>query len=246
MFSFFKKDKSSEKRKTCVAIVPAAGSSSRMQGRGDKLFAEINGIPVIARTLLTLQSCPGIDEIIIATKEEFIIHVCDICKAYSLHKVSNVIKGGATRTESVLNGIIQANGKFDLVAIHDAARPFASPEIIESTIEAASKFNAAAPAVPLKDTIKLAEGGIIKSTIPRETLFAIQTPQIFDSALISGALKKAVDDGANITDDCSAVEKLGMRVVLTDGDYFNIKITTPEDIILAEAIAKQQDRNEVL
>ncbi len=246
MFSFLKKNKADKARKTCVAIVPAAGSSSRMQGRGDKLFAEINGISVIARTLLTLENSPEIDEIIIPTRENFIVPIYDICKAYSLHKVSSVIKGGETRTESVLNGIAQAGGRFDLIAIHDAARPFVSTKVIGDTIAAASKFGAAAPAVHVKDTINLVEGGIIKKVVPRETLFAIQTPQIFDSALISAALKKAVDDGASITDDCSACIRLGMRVVTTEGDYFNIKITTPEDIIFSEAIAKMLDRNEVL
>ncbi len=245
MLSFLKKNKPSENLKSCVAIVPAAGSSSRMQGRGDKLFAEINGIPVIARTLLLLQSSPYINEIIIPTKDDFIVSVYDICKEFSISKVSSVIRGGATRTESVLNGISHAGNKFDLIAVHDAARPFVSLELIEKVILSAAKYNAAAPAVPVKDTIKRAEGGIVKETVPRDTLFAVQTPQVFDTALITAALHKSIDEGASITDDCSAVEALGMRVVLTDGDYFNIKITTPEDLVLAEAIASQKDRNEV-
>ncbi len=239
MFNLNKKENTSRKRKTCAAVVPAAGSSSRMKKYGDKLFMEVGGTPVIALTLLALENSTSIDKIIIPTREELIPIIQDICKAYSLNKVKCIIKGGATRAESVLKGVLEAGGKFDLIAIHDAARPFVSQCIIEKTVSAAARYNAAAPAVPMKDTVKTAESGIVLKTVPRDTLFSIQTPQVFDSALIASALQKAVEKNLPITDDCSAVENIGMRVFLTQGDYFNIKITTPEDLIFAEAIASQ-------
>ncbi len=229
-------------RKTCVAIVPAAGSSSRMKSAGNKLFLELSGIPVIALTLKALQDSPFIDEIIIPTRPDMIEDVRTICDTYSITKVSSVIAGGDTRTESVLNGVLHAKGKFDLIAIHDAARPFVSQEILEKTVLAAARFNAAAPGVPVKDTIKDAKGGIINKTIPRETLFAIQTPQIFDSDLITSALIKAQKENTPITDDCSAAEAIGVRIMLTNGDYFNIKITTPEDLVFGEAIFNSLNR----
>lgn len=235
-----------DKRKSCVAILPAAGSSSRMKQAGNKLFCEICETPVIVLALKALQSSPFIDEIIIPTREDMIEDIKALVQENDITKVSAVIPGGKTRTESVLNGVLHARGKFDLVAIHDAARPFVSQEIIEKTVLAASRFNAAAPGVPVKDTIKDAEGGIIKRTVPRETLFGIQTPQIFDADLITSALVKATRDNTPITDDCSAVEALGMRVIITNGDYFNIKITTPEDLIFGEAIYNSLNRRQTI
>lgn len=233
------------KRKTCVAVIPAAGTSSRMKACGNKLFADISGIPVITRTLLAFEKSSWIDAIVIPTQSELISEIENLCKESGISKLLAVIPGGATRAESVLNGVRFAGNKFDLIAVHDAARPFVSQNIIEITVNAASLYSAAAPAVPVKDTIKTAVGKVVTETLPRETLFAIQTPQIFDTDLLSAALRKAVDENLPITDDCSAVEAIGMRVFLTDGDYFNIKITTPEDLILAEAIAKYISENEV-
>lgn len=236
---FFKK-----KRKTCLAIVPAAGSSNRMKECGNKLFLEIGGIPVILRTLRTLNDAPGIDAIIIPTREDSIEEISALCKENSLDKVIAVVAGGSTRAESVLNGILAADKRFDLIAIHDAARPFVSEEIIEKTISAAKYYNAAAPAVPIKDTVKQAKNSLIEKTIPRDTLCAIQTPQIFDSDIIKAALTKAIKENVPITDDCSAVENIGMKVFITEGSYLNIKITTPEDILFAEVIAANKDRRD--
>ncbi len=233
------------KRKTCVAVIPAAGTSSRMKAYGNKLFADIWEVPVIVHTLLAFEKSPWIDAIVIPTQNELISDIEGICKKNGVSKLLAVIPGGATRAESVLCGVSFTGNKFDLIAVHDAARPFVSQNIIELTVNAAALYNAAAPAVPVKDTIKTAVGKVVTETLPRETLFAIQTPQIFDADLLSAALRKAVDEKLPITDDCSAVEAIGMRVFLTDGDYFNIKITTPEDLILAEAIAKHIFQNEV-
>ena len=126
-----------------------------------------------------------------------------------------------------------------LIAIHDAARPFASEDLIRTVISKASVAGAAAPAIAVKDTIKVARGGLVEYTPDRATLFAVQTPQVFDAALIRAALQKALDDGAEVTDDCSAVERLGMKVTLTEGDERNIKLTTPNDMLLAEMMLQE-------
>ncbi len=238
MLDMIKKLSKPKERKSCVCIVPAAGSSSRMKGVCDKVFADIGGIPVIAKTLSALEAASCIDEIIVVTRLDLTEAVRDICSEFGITKVSEITVGGATRAESVLNGTLAAGDRFDLIAIHDAARPFPSAKLIERTVSAAKNYGAAAPAIPVKDTIKSAEGNIVSETLDRSKLFAIQTPQVFDASLIKAALDDAVKSGAPITDDCSAVERLGMRVFLTPGEDFNIKLTTPEDIIFAEAISK--------
>ncbi len=222
--------------------MPAAGTSSRMKQYGNKLFMEVGNTPVILLTLRALENSPFIDEIIIPTREDMIDEIKKLCADNSITKVKKVICGGSTRTESVLNGVLASKGRFDLIAIHDAARPFVSAGIIENTVTAAANYGAAAPAIPIKDTVKEAEGGIIRKTVPRESLFGVQTPQIFDSDLITAALVKAQRDGLSITDDCSAAEAIGTKVFLTEGDYFNIKITTPEDLIFANAIYSELNR----
>ena len=134
---------------------------------------------------------------------------------------------------------MEADREAQLIAVHDAARPFADAELIRRTILKAAETGAAAPAVPVKDTIKVAHDGVVEYTPDRTTLFAVQTPQIFDAALIRAALQKAIDDGVEITDDCSAVERLGMKISLTAGDERNIKITTPNDMILANMMSQE-------
>lgn len=226
-------------KKSCVAIVPAAGSSSRMKDSGNKLFIEIAGVPVIVLTLLALQNSPFIDQIIIPTQKELIPDILNLCKVHSLNKVKSVVCGGKTRVESVFNGIKEAGERFELIAIHDAARPFVSQKIIEETILSAGKYDAAAPATPIKDTVKEAKDSFVTKTLVRSSLFAIQTPQVFESSLIEKALESALKNNLPITDDCSAVEEYGKKVFLTEGDFFNIKITTPEDIVFSEAILKK-------
>ncbi len=226
-------------KKSCVAIVPAAGSSSRMKNSGNKLFIEISGVPVIVLTLSALQKSPYIDEIIVPTQKELISDITNLCKAHSLNKVKSVICGGKTRVESVFNGVKEAGGRFELIAIHDAARPFVSQKIIEETVLSASKYGGAAPATPVKDTVKEAKDSFVTKTLLRSSLFAIQTPQVFESLLIEKSLDNALRNNLSITDDCSAVEEYGKQVFLTEGDFFNIKITTPEDIVFSEAILKK-------
>lgn len=228
-----------ERRSFCSAILAAGGSSSRMGGE-NKLFASVGGMPVLARSVLALAGSPLVDEIVIAVREEDLLAAVDLCKAYGLEKPLKIVVGGATRLESVMAALLECSDQAQLVAVHDGARPLVTREIIDRTIEKAQEAYAAAPAVPVKDTIKVAENGIVLETPDRSKLFSVQTPQVFDRSLLSAALQAAKDAGTTVTDDCSAVERLGKEVYLTEGSYENIKITTPEDLALAEAILERR------
>lgn len=218
----------------CTAVVPAAGSSTRMGE--DKVLLRLGDHPVLIRTLMALEACPLIHEIVVVTREDLIVPVSQFCKDYGLKKTSRVVLGGATRTLSVLAGIREASGDAALIAVHDAARPFVTQTVLERTIRRAAECGAAAPAVPVSDTIKRAREGFVEETLEREGLFAVQTPQVFDADLIKAALQKASEEGLSLTDDCSAVERLGMTVALIPGDPVNLKLTTPGDLDLALGI----------
>lgn len=237
IFKFLRKNR--RMRPFCTAVVPAAGRSTRMDGQ-DKMLLMLDGEPVLLRTLRALENCRLIDEIVVATREDLILPVSQLCREAALEKVSHVVVGGSSRAESVLKGIMEANPQAELIAIHDGARPFASQELLEEVIREAGNCGAAAPAVPLVDTIKRAEKGVVTETVEREGLFAIQTPQVFEASLIKAALQKGLEEGVQLTDDCSAVERLGMKVRLTAGERTNLKITTPEDIVLGLGILSQE------
>lgn len=222
---------------SCAAVIVAAGASSRMGGT-DKLLAELGRLPVLSRTLRVFDDHPMIDTIIVVAREDRLAKISRVCSAYE--KVRIVVPGGDTRQQSVLNGLHAVPEEFQLVAVHDGARPLVTPSVIEGAILKAAKFGAAAPAIPVKDTIKVSKTGGVDETPDRKTLFAVQTPQVFDRELLFGALENAKQKNLAVTDDCSAVEALGMTVLLTDGDEENIKITTPLDLELAEAILKRR------
>ena len=218
----------------CSAVVPAAGSSTRM-GK-DKLLPPLGEQPVLLHTLRALDACPYITEIVVVTREELIVPIGQLCRDAALEKVRKVIVGGATRSHSVLAGLGELSPDAELAAIHDGARPLVSQAVLESVIRRASECGAAAPAVPVKDTVKRARDGLVTATLDRAELRAVQTPQVFQVDLIKTALQKALEDGAELTDDCAAVERLGIGVALTEGDYCNLKLTTPEDLAVAEAL----------
>lgn len=231
-----------QERPFCTAVVVAAGSASRMQGV-DKVMAEVAGERVILRTLRTLCSCEQVDEVIVVTREDLIVPIGDVCRNAGLDKVKKIVVGGADRAHSVLNGVQEADRRAAVIAVHDGARPFVTAEIVGNTIEEALRSGAAAPAVPVTDTIKTAQNHVVTDTPDRSTLFAVQTPQVFDADLLRGALHYCISRNVPITDDCSAVEQLGKQVVLTEGSVQNIKITTPLDLVLGEAIATWQAAN---
>ena len=224
-----------KKTGSCAAVIVAAGSSNRMKGT-DKILHPIDGEPLIVHTIRIFQQCCRIDEIIIVTRGELIAQIQQLCDEHGFDKVLKVTAGGASRAESVMNGLDQVSKNMQYVAVHDGARPFVTDQIIRLTLEKAIEYHAAAPAVPVKDTIKMAYGNLVTHTPDRACLFAVQTPQIFDFDLLRGALSKVLQDGISVTDDCSVVETLGMSVYLTQGSDENIKITTPTDLILAQAI----------
>ncbi|MTQ97400.1 2-C-methyl-D-erythritol 4-phosphate cytidylyltransferase [Pseudoflavonifractor sp. BIOML-A6] len=219
----------------CAAVVPAAGSATRMEGQ-DKILTILGDYPVLVHTLRALNDSALIQEIVVVTRGDLIVPVGQICRDFAFGKVTKVIVGGDTRTASVLAGAREVSGEAELIAIHDGARPLVPPEVVDAAILRAAECGAAAPAVPVKDTVKRASGALVEATLDRDSLFAVQTPQVFQADLIRGALQKALDDGAAVTDDCAAVERIGMTVALTEGSYENIKITTPTDLLIAEAI----------
>ncbi len=227
------------KQKECAAIIVAAGSASRMGGI-DKTVAPVAGVPLIQRTLRALAQSEYITRIVVVTRQDLIEPVLELCK--DEEKLQAVIPGGASRAESVRCGLEAVD--YPWVAIHDGARPLVTAEVIQAAVEGAWEHRAAAPAVAVKDTIKAAKEGIVYDTPDRSTLFAVQTPQVFDRLTIYEALCNALEQGLPLTDDCSAAEAAGLRVVLTQGSDENIKITTPIDLVLAEAILKRREDSE--
>lgn len=222
-----------------AAILVAAGSSARMKSGGaSKTMMEIGGEPVLSRTLRAFENAACISKIVIVAL------ACDfdaIQKASAfVSKPLTITEGGKERQDSVSNGAALC-GDAEYIAVHDAARPFITPEEIETVCADAEKYGAATLAVPVKDTIKVAAAdGTVCATPERSTLRAIQTPQVFRLSLYKEALCLAKNAGKQYTDDCQLIEAAGGKVYLTPGDYKNIKITTPEDLLVAEAFAAEK------
>ena len=221
----------------CAAVIVAAGSAKRMQGT-DKIMAELFGEPLIVHTLRAFQQCEDIQEIVLVTREELLEPLSELCVSKKLNKVRKICRGGETRAASVQAGLDQISQDCGFVAIHDGARPLVTQKVIHDAVRKAAKFNAATPAIPVKDTIKVVHGGIVESTPDRSGLYAVQTPQVFALDLYRAALDKAISEKAEVTDDCAAAERYGINVVITEGSDENLKVTTPTDLILAEALLK--------
>lgn len=218
---------------TVGAVIAAAGSSSRMGGR-DKLAEPLDGIPVILRTLAAVEAVPEIREIVVVTREDQVEEYRRLLGQCS--RLRAVVPGGSTRQESVRNGVRALSPDCTLAAIHDGARPLVTPEVFARCIEAARSCGAATAAVPVKDTIKLAdEAGRVLDTPDRSRLWAVQTPQIFDRERYLRAAEEAERRGLSCTDDCQLFEAVGWEVQLVMGDYRNLKLTTPEDFLAAGA-----------
>ena len=220
----------------CTMVVLAAGSSKRM-GR-DKLMMEVGGVPVLVRSLQAMQNCAAVDELIVVTRTSRLEEIAALRDRYGLTKMTKVVVGGMTRAESSLAGVLAASNRATLIGIHDAARPLVTDDIITETIQAAKKSRAAAPGIPVRDTVKRTAGGVITGTPERASLTAIQTPQVFQADLIKAT--NAMRKHLAITDDCSAVEQLRVKPVVTQGSDENLKITTPIDIELAESILRRR------
>ena len=222
--------------KSCGVVIVAAGSASRMGGI-DKVMAPLAGEPMIVRTVRAFQDCDAVKKIVVVTREDLILPITSLCSGMS--KVKAVVAGGSSRQESVHLGLNALSGEVQLVAVHDGARPLVSWELIDRVIRAANTYGAAAPAIPVKDTIKVVKGGVVEQTPDRSNLFAVQTPQVFDFDLLRGALKKVEQEQLQVTDDCSAVEQMGMRVKIVEGDERNLKVTTPMDLKIAQMLLEE-------
>lgn len=221
----------------CGAVIVAAGSASRMGGI-DKVMAPLGGEPMILRTVRSFEDCEAVKEIVIVTREDLMGPIAELCSGFT--KIRSVVQGGSSRQESVKLGLLAFSKEVRLAAVHDGARPLVSGELIDKVIRAAHSYGAAAPAIPVKDTIKVFEGGFIAATPDRSTLRAVQTPQVIDRDLLLGALEKAEQEGIALTDDCSAVEHIGMRVRLVEGEERNLKVTTPLDLKIAELLLEEK------
>ena len=222
------------------AVIVAAGSSRRMGGE-NKLLLPLDDAPVLAHTLSAFEKCTAIRDIVLVCREQDILPYSDLARAFGISKLRTVTRGGDSRTASVLAGITAAPEDTGLVAVHDGARPLVSEAVITEAVYAAAEYGAAAPVVPVKDSIKRIQDGSIAADVPRDTLAAVQTPQVFDRALLTRALETAARENRSFTDDCAAVEAMGQAVRATHGSYENIKITTPEDILVAEAFLHREE-----
>lgn len=223
--------------KRCGAVIVAAGSATRMGGV-DKILEDVGGEPLICRTVKAFVECEAVSEIVIVTRPDKISRITELCGGYD--KVTAVVSGGKDRAESVHLGLNALSKRVKLAAIHDGARPMVTWQLIDRVVRAANCFGAAVPGVPVKDTIKVTGGGLVKSTPDRKDLCAVQTPQVFDYDLLRAALKKVRTDGTPVTDDSSAVEMFGMKVKVVDGDERNIKVTTPMDLAVVRLLAEEQ------
>ena len=219
-----------------TAIVPAAGSGRRLKADRDKPYILLKKKPIIIHTLQRLSASPLINEIILAVSKKHIILILALIKKFKIKKIKAVVTGGRTRSESVYNGIKNISDKTDIVLIHDGVRPLIDNKLIAKVIKAAKRFKAAVLAVPVVATVK--ESGprqLVKKTLVRNKIWAVQTPQAFERDLIITAYSKAGSRKSQASDDAFLVEKLGYPVKIVKGLYSNIKVTTKEDLILAEA-----------
>ena len=218
------------------AVIVAAGSSTRMNGV-DKLFAPLKNEPLLVAALRAFQDSKTIREIVLVMREDALEQGKSLCQMHGFDKVTAVVAGGKTRAESSGAGLASVSKRTNVVAIHDGDRPFVDQDLIYRTVSAAARWGAATAAIPVTSTVKRGSDGAVTETVPREGLYEIQTPQAFQFQLLKAARKKALSGTAEATDDCMMVEAMGVRPVLVDGSRFNLKITVPEDLILAEAIA---------
>lgn len=218
-------------------IIVCAGNSTRMNGV-NKILLPLGNCKVIGNTMKAFQECESVKEIIIVARKQDIPEIQEEADKLGISKLVNCVEGGNTRQQSVINGIRSISKDTKMVAIHDGARPLVKPEFIETAIKDARVFGGAALGVPVKDTIKLVEDGLIVDTPQRSKLYITQTPQVFKRHVYFEGIDFALEHDLDFTDDCQLVEALGHKVYITLSDYTNIKITTPEDIEIAEVLLK--------
>jgi len=229
----------------CCGIIVSAGNSTRMALGFSKQFVPLCGIPAIARTLTAFDAADLIQTVIIVCRNEDIAHMKKCVKNYNIKKVVRIVPGGHTRQQSVKAGIDAAPQNSAYYAIHDGARALITPAEINASVESGFQYGAAALAVPVTDTVKLIdENGFVVSTPNRSLLWAVQTPQVFERGIYQDALLQAQKDGVEYTDDCQLAEHTGVKVHLCRGEYSNLKLTTKNDINLAEMMIKSRECSE--
>lgn len=229
------------------AVITVGGSGTRMQSNDGttKQFMELDGMPVVTRTLTVFQASPYIDEIIIVSKEDEIDLYTEMIEKYELNKVKRIVKGGSTRQSSVLNGFKSVSEKADYVAIHDGVRCLITEDNIKKVIKDAYAYGCACAATKVHDTLKMADSNMfIESTPDRSKAWAAQTPQVFKTDVYRACAFSAKKEGIQATDDCMLAEYYGFKIKLTDCGRNNLKITTKDDLVLAEAILKARNSTE--
>ena len=227
---------STQENKGIPVIIVAGGSSTRM-GQ-NKLLINVGGLPVLVRSLKVFQQCNAVSNIILVASEKTVLEYQKLCESYMITKVTDIVEGGTNRQESVLNEMNRLGIKDKFVLIHDAARPLVNEDIINRVIDGLNKYDAVTPAVKVKDTIKkINENGEVIKTVKRDNLVQVQTPQGVRVEKYLNLLNGK--DLSLFTDDVSIFEAAGERVLTVDGDYKNIKITTPDDVVVAEAFLKE-------
>lgn len=239
-FQYFHEDKGLEAVMRWGAVIVAAGRGTRMGAADNKAYLAVAGRPVLAHSLDAFERCGRVEAVVIVAAEHEVGRAEALARAGGFRKVAVVVPGGAERQDSVLAGLraLDTEG----VLVHDAARPMVTPTEIAACCDAAEASGAAALAVPVKDTIKVVQGGMIVDTPDRSTLYAVQTPQAFRRAELLEAHRSARETGAAATDDAMLLERLGRPVAVVPGSYANFKITTPEDLLVAELFLSARQR----
>jgi 2-C-methyl-D-erythritol 4-phosphate cytidylyltransferase/2-C-methyl-D-erythritol 2,4-cyclodiphosphate synthase len=227
-----------------VAIIPAGGAGKRLKAHVAKQFLLLDTLPVLVHTLKVFQESAQIDDIILALPADDLVSVRqELIEKYGLTKVTRVVAGGNERQDSVRNCLMVIEGKCDLVVIHDAVRPFVTEELIKQVVDSARDEGAASAGVKTKDTIKeTKDDNMVRATVPRQNLWLTQTPQAFDYELLKKAYQTAYTDNFYGTDDASLVERMGKEVKMIEGSYENIKITTNEDMLMADALINKKNK----
>ncbi|WP_226086348.1 2-C-methyl-D-erythritol 4-phosphate cytidylyltransferase [Mesobacillus sp. S13] len=226
-------------------IIPAAGQGKRMGAGKNKLLLTLEGVPILIHTLRVFEADAECTGIILAISPNDEQQFKSLLNEYGIHKVSSLVNGGKERQDSVYNGLKAVHSLDGIVLVHDAARPFIKMETIHKLVEAASKDGGAIVAVPVKDTIKKAVDGTVAETVERSSLWAVQTPQAFRASVLLEAHNKAMREQFIGTDESSLVERIPHPVSIIEGDYDNIKLTTPEDLYFAEAILRKRKESSV-
>jgi len=221
-----------------AAVVPAGGHGTRMGNEIPKQFLQFGNIPLLVHALRVLESNRTICEIVVVVPDDAVTSCAkELLPPYAFSKISNVVGGGTRRQDSVWNGLQAVDGRTTIVVVHDAVRPFVTDTMVERVVDGARTHGAAIVAIPLHDTVKrAAPDGMIETTLDRQRLWSVQTPQAFGIELLREAHRSSQETGVEATDDAFLVERIGHRVSIVNGSPYNIKVTRPEDLVMGEAI----------